>query len=87
MYIMITQNLEPFGQHALASNTMIKILNGERPEIPSSLLNSNNVPTIKYIKLMKKCWAYEPSDRPQFSQLILEIETIKQHEDVASTTQ
>jgi len=41
------------------------------------LSQPNNCPTVLY-NVMKKCWEKEPDSRPKFSELLSEIESIKE---------
>ena len=57
------------------------VLNGERLEIPDRQTLPGPVAAKfrgldQYITLMKWCWSHEPSDRPTFRQIIVELKRI-----------
>jgi serine/threonine protein kinase len=56
--------------------------NGQRPPVPSTLV----VKSPLFVTVMKRCWAGDPADRPEFADIVSELETCLEatNGDVAS---
>lgn len=80
MYIFITHHRKPYGEEFVPMHIiMSKVLDGNRPEVPSTLENSDESGVQKYLYLMKRCWNQNPRERPAFNILTAEIENIKEN--------
>ena len=43
------------------------VCGGQRPRIPTPC------PSLKFTKLIERCWAGDPADRPTFAEIVSEI--------------
>ena len=71
----IVTSTEPF-KNANAFTIMMKVINGERPEIDETVNDS-------YRNLIERCWAQNPLDRPSFDEI---VEYLKTDEGLITST-
>jgi len=67
------------------------VLRNERPDIPplnqlpgfgKGINEAQEISVSKYIELMKRCWAQDPLQRPNFSVVAAELEELLREEGV-----
>jgi len=51
------------------------VVNGARPEISDSVMDTKHYWVISFLSIMKNCWSGDPKDRPMFENI---IDTLRQ---------
>lgn len=73
----LATGLEPFEELTTAQILAKVVYNGGRPEIPANM----EVPE-EIINLMHKCWRDDPKARPEFKEIVLELDQIIEDIDI-----
>ena len=62
-YTMLT-DLDPW-EDTRTEKAQKAVMNGERPEVPDEVKSSTDPADVAIKKMMYKCWAHKPEDRPR----------------------